>query len=113
MIVAAVGRFGPYIRHDGKFISLGKLYDPRTVDLETAINLIEEHARKEAEKFIAHFEAEDIQVLNGRFGAYLKHGGENYKLPKGTDAHTLDAAACLEIIANTKPSGSKAAKKKK
>ena len=113
VIVAAVGRFGPYIRHDGKFISLGKLYDPHTVDLETAINLIEEHARKEAEKFIAHFEAEDIQVLNGRFGAYLKHGGENYKLPKGTDAHSLDAAACLEIIARTKPSGSKAAKKKK
>ena len=113
VIVAAVGRFGPYIRHDGKFISLGKLYDPHTVDLETAINLIEEHARKEAEKFIAHFEAEDIQVLNGRFGAYLKHGGENYKLPKGTDAHTLDAAACLEIIARTKPSGSKATKKKK
>ena len=113
VIVAAVGRFGPYIRHDGKFISLGKLYDPHTVDLQTAINLIEEHARKEAEKFIAHFEAEDIQVLNGRFGAYLKHGGENYKLPKGTDAHTLDAAACLEIIARTKPSGSKAAKKKK
>ena len=113
VIVAAVGRFGPYIRHDGKFISLGKLYDPHSVDIETAINLIEEHARKEAEKFIAHFEAEDIQVLNGRFGAYLKHGGENYKLPKGTDAHTLDAAACLEIIARTKPSGSKAAKKKK
>ena len=112
-IVAAVGRFGPYIRHDGKFVSLGKLYDPHTIDEPTAINLIQEHAKKEAEKFIAHFEAEDIQVLNGRFGAYLKHGGENYKLPKGTDAHTLDAAACLEIIAKTKPSGSKGAKKKK
>ena len=113
VIVAAVGRFGPYIRHDGKFISLGKLHDPHTIDEQAAINLIQEHAKKEAEKFIAHFEAEDIQVLNGRFGAYLKHGGENYKLPKGTDAHTLDAAACLEIIARTKPSGSKAAKKKK
>ena len=112
-IVAAVGRFGPYIRHDGKFISLGKDYDPRTVDEATAISLIEEHARKEAEKFIAHFEAEDIQVLNGRFGAYIKHGGENYKLPKGTDAKALDVAACLEIIANTKPSGGKSTAKRK
>jgi len=110
-MVAAVGRFGPYIKYDGKFVSLGKAYDPRTIDQESAIAVIEEHARKEAEKFIAHFEAEDIQVLNGRFGAYIKHGGENYKIPKGTDAKTLDAAACLEIIANTKPSGSKKAKK--
>lgn len=113
VIVAAIGRFGPYIRHDGKFISLGKDHDPRTVSLETAIALIEEHARKEAEKFIAHFEAEDIQVLNGRFGAYIKHAGENYKIPKGTDAKTLDAAACLEIISSSKPSGSKTKKAKK
>ena len=113
VIVAAIGRFGPYIRHDGKFISLGKDHDPRTVSLETAIALIEEHAKKEAEKFIAHFEAEDIQVLNGRFGAYIKHAGENYKIPKGTDAKALDAAACLEIISSSKPSGSKAKKAKK
>ena len=110
-MVAAVGRFGPYIKYDGKFVSLGKEYDPRTIDQESAIAVIEEHTRKEAEKFIAHFETEDIQVLNGRFGAYIKHGGENYKIPKGTDAKTLDAAACLEIISKTKPSGSKKAKK--
>ncbi len=113
VITAAIGRFGPYIKYGSKFVSLGKLYDPRTVDEQTAIALIEEHARKEAEKFIAHFENEDIQVLNGRFGAYIKHGGENYKIPKGTDAATLDAAACLEIISKTKPSGSKTAKKAK
>jgi len=112
-IVAAVGRFGPYLRCDGKFVSLGKAYDPRTIDEATAISLIQEHERKEAEKFIAHFEAEDIQVLNGRFGAYIKHGGENYKIPKGRDAKTLDAAACLEIISKAKPSGSKSAAKKK
>ena len=112
-ITAAIGRFGPYIKYGSKFVSLGKLHDPRTVDEQTAIELILEHEKKEAQKFIAHFEAEDIQVLNGRFGAYIKHGGENYKIPKGTDASTLDAAACLEIIANTKPSGSKTAKKTK
>ena len=112
-ITAAIGRFGPYIKYDSKFVSLGKVHDPRTIDEQTAIAVIEEHARKEAEKFIANFEAEDIQVLNGRFGAYIKHGGENYKLPKGTDAKALDVAACLEIIANTKPSGSKSSKKSK
>lgn len=112
-MVAAVGRFGPYIRYDGKFVSMGKAYDPRTIDAESAIALIEEHARKEAEKFIAEFPAEDIQVLNGRFGAYIKHAGQNYKIPKGADARTLDAAACLEIISSTKPSGSKSAGRKR
>lgn len=106
-ITAAIGRFGPYLKYNSKFISLGKLYDPRTVDLETAVALIEEHDRKEAEKFIAHFPEQDIQILNGRFGPYLKHGGENFKIPKGTDAKELDVEKCLEIIKNTTPSGSK------
>lgn len=105
-MVAAIGRFGPYIKYDGKFVSLGKAYDPHTIDEQSAIALIEEHARKEAEKFIAEFPAEDIQILNGRFGPYIRHAGQNYKIPKGTDAGTLDAAACLEIISKTKPSGS-------
>ena len=112
-IVAAVGRFGPYIKHDGKFISLGKLYDPRTIDQQSAITLILEHEKKEAEKFIANFEEEDIQVLNGRFGAYIKHAGNNYKIPKGTDPKTLDAEACLKIISSSKPSAGKTAKKSK
>ncbi len=112
-ITAAIGRFGPYLKYGSKFVSLGKLHDPHTVDEQTAIELILEHEKKEAQKFIAHFEAEDIQILNGRFGAYIKHGGENYKIPKGTDASTLDAAACLEIVRNTKPSGSRSAKKGK
>ena len=106
-VVAAIGKFGPYIRYNSKFVSLGKLYSPYTVTIEEAISLIEENARKEAEKFISEFPEYDIQVLNGRFGAYIKHGGENFKLPKGTDAKTLTAEECLEIVKNTQPSGSK------
>ncbi len=106
-IIAAIGRFGPYIKHSGKFISLGKTYDPRTITEQQAIELILQNAEKEANKFIRNFEAEDIQVLNGRFGAYIKHAGANYKIPKGTDAQSLDLAACKEIIANTKPTGKK------
>jgi Uncharacterized C-terminal domain of topoisomerase IA len=106
-ITAAIGRFGPYLRYDNKFISLGKVYDPRTIDENTAIDLIVDHEKKEAEKFIANFEKEDIQILNGRFGAYIKHGGENYKIPKGVDAKSLDVEGCLEIISKEQPSGSK------
>ena len=112
-VVAAVGRFGPYIRYNSKFTSLGKLYSPYTITIEEAISLIEESIRKEAEKFISEFPEHDIQVLNGRFGAYIKHGGENFKIPKGTDAKELKLEDCLEIIKSVKPSGTKkkAAKK--
>ena len=92
---------------------MGKLYSPYTITIEEAISLIEESIRKEAEKFISEFPEHDIQVLNGRFGAYIKHGGENFKIPKGTDAKELKLEDCLEIIKSVKPSGTKkkAAKK--
>lgn len=113
VVTAAIGRFGPYIKYNSKFISLGKLYNPHTVTIEEADLLIKEHAKKEAEKFIAEFPDEDIQVLNGRFGAYIKHAGENYKIAKGVDAKLLDLHACLDIIKNTAPASSKRVKKKK
>ncbi len=112
-VVAAVGRFGPYIKFNGKFISLGKSYAPQTINIEEAATLISEHEKKEAEKFIAEFPEQDIQVLNGRFGAYIKHKSANYKIPKGTDAKTLTEQECLEIIKNAPaPSTSKRGKKK-
>ena len=106
-IIAAIGKFGPYIKYNGKFISLGKVYDPRSITESQAIELLAETAKKEANSIIHNFEQEDIQVLDGRFGPYIKHAGTNYKIPKGTDAKTLDLNACQEIIANTKPTRKK------
>ncbi len=106
-IIAAIGKFGPYIKYNGKFISLGKVYDPRSITESQAIELLTETAKKEANSIIHNFEKEDIQVLDGRFGPYIKHAGTNYKIPKGTDAKTLDLNACQEIIANTKPTRKK------
>lgn len=83
-VVAAVGRFGPYVRHDGKFTSLKVREgdDPYTITLERAIELIEEKREAERNRVIRVYEAEDIQVLNGRWGPYIVHGGANYKIPK-------------------------------
>ena len=106
-IIAAIGKFGPYIKYNGKFISLGKVYDPRSITESQAIELLTETAKKEANSIIHNFEQEDIQVLDGRFGPYIKHAGTNYKIPKGTDAKALDLNACQEIIANTKPTRKK------
>ena len=104
-ITTAIGRFGPYVKHAGKFVSLAKGQDPYTITEEQAIALIEESRSKDAKKIIADFPASGIQVLNGRYGPYIKHGKENYKIPRKTDPSNLTEEACLAII-------SKAEKKK-
>ena len=97
-IIAAIGRFGPYIKYNGGFISIGKENDPHTIDIDTCIRLIESHAKKESEKLIKGFQNEGIEILNGRFGAYIKKGKENFKIPKGTDPKELDLETTLKLI---------------
>ncbi len=101
IITCAIGRFGPYIKHKGKFTSLGKTLDPYTVDLEAAIELLKVSAEEAAKKEIKIFEQEGISILNGRYGAYIKQGKKNFKIPKGTKAEDLSLEECLEIIEKT------------
>ncbi len=99
-VVAAAGRFGPYVRHDGKFVSLDTKAgdDPYTVTIERAVELIQQKRTAESNRVIRAFPEADIQVLNGRFGPYLVHAGGNYKIPKGTDAAALTLEACQALI---------------
>ena len=101
-ITASIGRFGPYVKYDGKFVSLAKGQDPYTITEEQAIALIEGKKEQEEKKVIADFPASGIQILNGRYGPYLKQGKENYKIPRKTDPATLTEEACLDIIAKAK-----------
>jgi DNA topoisomerase-1 len=105
-IVAAIGRFGPYLRHDGKFYSLKKEYDPHTVSEEDAIIVIEAKRVTDAEKFIKVFDEDPTyQILNGRWGPYLKAGKKNVKLPKDREPASFTFEECLELeknAANTK-----------
>lgn len=100
-IIASSGRFGPYVKYSGKFISIGKDHSPYTIDLETSVRLIEENSKKEEQRLIKSFEGEDIEILNGRFGAYIKKGKNNYKIPKGTDPASLELDAVKKIIEET------------
>lgn len=110
-ITCAIGRFGPYLKYKGKFISLGKDNDPYTIDLDKSIELIVEHAKKEAQKHIKSFPEIEAEVLNGRFGPYIKKDKKNYKIPKGTDPTTLDQEAVMNIIEKgTKTKSSKSKK---
>lgn len=99
-VTAAVGRFGPYVKHDGKFVSLKVREgdDPYTVTLERAVQLIEEKREAERNRVIRVYEAEDIQVLNGRWGPYIAHGGTNYKIPKTFLAKREAASLTLEEL---------------
>jgi DNA topoisomerase-1 len=101
VIKANVGRFGPYLQHGKAFISLKKEDDPMTVDLARAIEIIETKKIDDANKIIKVFpENQDVQLLNGRWGAYLKIGKDNFKLPKTAKAEELTLAECLEIAAS-------------
>jgi len=98
-IVAATGRFGPYLRHDSKFYSIPKTDDPLLVELDRAIEIIEEKREKDRQKVIKEFkENPDIKILKGRWGAYLAADGNNYKLPKDQDPGKLTLEDCVKII---------------
>jgi DNA topoisomerase I len=113
-MVAAIGRFGPYIRHDSKFYTIPKGDDPLAVSTERAIEIIEEKRKSEAEKFIKSFnENPDIQILNGRWGPYIKAGKKNVKIPKGKDPESLTLQECLELAEKTPEKKGKGGFKKK
>ncbi len=113
-VVIAVGRFGPYVRHNGKFYSLKKDDNPLTIDLTRAIEIIEEGRLKEKQRVIKTFsEDSELLVLNGRWGPYISKAKSNYKLPKGVNAAELTYNDCLKIIADAEENGKSGKKGKK
>jgi DNA topoisomerase-1 len=102
-VVANIGRFGPYVKIGSTFVSMKPKEgdDPMTIELDRAIELIEAKREADKNKFIAVFDEEEpkIEVLNGRYGPYIKSGKNNYKIPKDTDPKRLTREACEEIIA--------------
>ena len=106
-LVIGVGKYGPYVRHKGKFFSLSEKDDPYTINDERAIEIIGEKRTQEENRNIKQFDEEPgLQVLNGRYGPYISFNKKNYRIPKGTDPKELSLEECREIIA-------KADKKKK
>ncbi len=102
-MVVSQGRFGPYVRLGGEFFSIPKAADPLHFTQEEAIALIE--SKRQAALPIHEYG--DILVLNGRFGPYIKHGNNNYRIPKGTDAAALTEADCRKLIESSLPTGTK------
>jgi DNA topoisomerase-1 len=113
-ITVAVGRFGPYIRHDNKFYSLAKTDNPALMEYDRAIEIINEKRQKDLDNIILTFDQDpDLRVLNGRFGPYITYNKTNYKIPKGTEPSTLTYEQCLAIVEDPKNAPKKKVAKKK
>ncbi|MGA8260730.1 MAG: DNA topoisomerase I [Arenicellales bacterium] len=110
-IVVGVGRFGPYVRYDDKFVSL-KSDDPYTVTLERALELVAEKKQADADRIINTFAEKGIQVLRGRYGPYVTNGEKNAKIPKDVAPESLSLEDCEALIAAAPARKKKTAKKK-
>jgi DNA topoisomerase-1 len=112
-VTIGTGRFGPYVLHDHKYTSLPKDTDPMAVTLDEAISLIQEKRQQDSQKHIKFFlEDPKLEVMNGRFGPYLKYKGVNYKLPKSVkEPANLTYEECMAFVekADKTPSDTKPA----
>ncbi|MCH5328942.1 MAG: type I DNA topoisomerase [Coprobacter sp.] len=116
-VTVGIGKFGPYIRHDGKYVSLPKSLEPLSVSIDDAIALIAAKREEESQRHIKKFaEDADLEVLNGRYGPYIAYRKKNYKIPKGTDPKEISFESCMQLIqeADSKgDTGKKSVRRKK
>jgi DNA topoisomerase-1 len=114
VIVAGIGRFGPYIRHDSKYVSLKNDDDVLTIGINRAVVLIAENATKgskEPLKTLGQHDKKDVNIFDGRYGPYIKYGKDNIKIPKEKDMDSLTLEEAIELIAAKQPEKKKPAKK--
>ena len=119
-VVAAIGRFGPYIKYGKSFVSIPKDLTPQGITLDEAIELIEAKKQEEANRLIKTFdEIPGLEVLNGRYGPYMAYKPEgakkavNYKIPKTTDAATLTADEAKQLMEAQDAAPKRPARRKK
>ena len=109
-VTVSVGRFGPYVKHDNKFVSIPNDTTPTEISLTEAIDLIEKKRQTEANRLIKSFDDEpDMQILNGRFGPYIAYKKKNYKIPKNSAVPPAELSLdeCRKIVAQQADSKSK------
>ncbi len=110
-VSASVGRFGPYVRYGDKYVSIRGDDDPYTIELPRALELIEQKKIEDANRIIQDFEAEGIQVLNGRYGPYITNKKKNARVPKDREPKSLTLEECQELLAAAPERGRRGKKK--
>ena len=102
-VTIGAGRFGPYVLHDKKYVSIPKDEDPLALTLERAIELIEGKRKAEEERHLKQFDEDaKLEVLNGRYGPYIVYDGKNYRIPRDlhSKAAELSYEQCMDIVNN-------------
>ena len=102
-VTIGAGRFGPYVLHNKKYVSIPKDEDPMTITLERAVELIEEKRKAEEQRHLKKFDEDPkLEVLNGRYGPYIAYDGSNYRIPRDLHekAAELTYEQCMDIIKN-------------
>jgi len=115
-VTASVGRYGPYVRHKNAFFSIKEEDgdDPLSINIERAIEIIDAKRKADKERIIKEFDEDsEMQLLNGRWGPYLKKGRKNYRLPKDTEAKDLSYEDCVKIIEEAPAKGKRSTRSKK
>lgn len=114
-ITVAIGRFGPYVKYDGKFVSIPKDLSPAHLTLDESVTLIENKRKEEANRLVKSFDEEpELQILNGRYGVYIAFKGSNYKIPKTVaDPSALTLEECKELIADQDAKPKRTVRRKK
>ena len=102
-VIATKGRYGPYLKYGDRNVKLPRGTDPLKITLEECVRLIREDASEKAAPMPVIAEWGSIQIINGRYGPYLKANGNNYRIPKGTDVSQMTEADCQAIIDNSEP----------
>jgi DNA topoisomerase I len=112
-MTAAIGKFGPYIRHNDSFVSIPKELDPLAITFEQAVELIEAKRLADANKIVKAFEQNpELRILNGRWGPYIAYGKLNVKIPKNKEATQLSYEECMQLV-EAAPDSKKAVAAKK
>ena len=105
-VVIGTGRFGPYVLHHRKYVSLPKDADPMSITLDEAVTLIKNKRQQEQQRHIKLFLNDSkLEILNGRYGPYIAYDGANYRIPKPmiNDVSSMSYEQCMEIVNNAKP----------
>jgi DNA topoisomerase-1 len=102
-MVAGIGKFGPYIRHNSVFYSMKRgTDDPYTIESGRAIEIIKEKREADKNKIIKEFEENpDLKILKGRWGPYIHFNKENYKIPREAKPESLSLDDCMKIISES------------
>ncbi len=113
-VVVAAGRFGPYIKYQSQFYSLGKSDDPLSITMERASEIMAEKKKLDQEKTVREFPEEaGLKILKGKYGPYISFNKLNYKIPKGKVAEELTFEECKKIVTDSKPTKSSKSRKSK